>query len=121
MKMITDDDIYRARLIYLGPPGYTLPIQLPYAQWGLFIALVCTNLMVFVGASGNVLASGVAIAVAVFLTYYIWSFVNPDRPVRVVLRVAFTDWRSIRQQAATKTRFSSRHIRWTDIPRKGRR
>ncbi len=40
MRLRTDDDIYRARLVYLGPPGYTLPIQLPYAQYGLFIVLV---------------------------------------------------------------------------------
>ena len=40
MRLRTDDDIYRARLVYLGPPGYTLPIQLPYAQYGLFVLLV---------------------------------------------------------------------------------
>ena len=40
MRLRTDDDIYRARLVYLGPPGYTLPIQLPYAQYGLFILLM---------------------------------------------------------------------------------
>ena len=40
MRLRTDDDIYRARLVYLGPPGYTLPIQLPYAQYGLFLVLV---------------------------------------------------------------------------------
>ena len=33
MRLRTDDDIYRARLVYLGPPGYTLPIHLPYAQY----------------------------------------------------------------------------------------
>ncbi len=42
MRLRTDDDIYRARLVYLGPPGYTLPIQLPYAQYGLFVLLVPT-------------------------------------------------------------------------------
>ena len=40
MRLRTDDDIYRARLVYLGPPGYTLPVQLPYAQYGVFILLV---------------------------------------------------------------------------------
>ena len=40
MRLRTDDDIYRARLVYLGPPGYTLPVQLPYAQYGLFVILV---------------------------------------------------------------------------------
>ena len=40
MRLRTDDDIYRARLVYLGPPGYTLPIHLPYAQYGMFVLLV---------------------------------------------------------------------------------
>ena len=40
MRLRTDDDIYRARLVYLGPPGYTLPVQLPYAQYGMFVLLV---------------------------------------------------------------------------------
>jgi hypothetical protein len=40
MRLRTDDDIYRARLVYLGPPGYTLPVHLPYAQYGMFVVLV---------------------------------------------------------------------------------
>ena len=40
MRLRTDDDIYRARLVYLGPPGYTLPVHLPYAQYGMFMLLV---------------------------------------------------------------------------------
>ena len=40
MRLRTDDDIYRARLVYLGPPGYTLPMHLPYAQYGMFVLLV---------------------------------------------------------------------------------
>ena len=40
MRLRTDDDIYRARLVYLGPPEYTLPVHLPYAQYGMFVALV---------------------------------------------------------------------------------
>jgi len=40
MRLRTDDDIYRARLVYLGPPGYTLPMHLPYAQYGMFVILV---------------------------------------------------------------------------------
>ena len=40
MRLRTDDDIYRARLVYLGPPGYTLPVHLPYTQYGMFMLLV---------------------------------------------------------------------------------
>lgn len=116
MKLRADDDIYRVRLVWLGPPGHTLPFQLPYAQYGLFLALVIASLVVFVGATGAWQMTGVALAVAVFLTYYIWIHVDPDRPVRKVLKVALTDWRSLPEQPETKTRFRASHIRWTDIP-----
>jgi hypothetical protein len=46
MRLRTDDDIYRARLVYLGPPGYTLPVQLSYAQYGVFIVLVPAFMMI---------------------------------------------------------------------------
>ena len=49
MRLRTDDDIYRARLVYLGPPGYTLPVQLPYAQYGMFILLVPFYLVIRYG------------------------------------------------------------------------
>jgi len=50
MRLRTDDDIYRARLVYLGPPGYTLPVHLPYAQYGMFIllALVATRTLSYI-------------------------------------------------------------------------
>ncbi|MGI5236461.1 hypothetical protein [Dactylosporangium sp. CA-139066] len=93
MLLRTDDDIYRARLVYLGPPNYTLPIQLPYAQYGLF-AVLCTG---FVGA-GTLLTGGfgwigVEIGAAMVSTYAIWRHVDPDRPARKILATAARDWR----------------------------
>ena len=94
MRLRTDDDIYRARLVYLGPPGYTLPVQLPYAQYGLFIILV----PLFMGIHYLMTfqfdpVPAWEIALAMVTTSFIWRHVDPDRPARTVIRTALTDWR----------------------------
>lgn len=105
MRLRTDDDIYRARLVYLGPPGYTLPIQLPYAQYGLFLLLV--PLFMF----GHYLFTqqidvipAWEIALAMVTTSYIWRHVDPDRPARTVIRTALTDWRGAKAVAGEELR-----------------
>lgn len=104
MRLRTDDDIYRARLVYLGPPGYTLPIQLSYAQYGVFVLLVplfmvlhgLINLMIS-GNFGFDLFPAWEIALAMVSTSLIFRYVDPDRPARMVLRTALTDWRNTRE------------------------
>ena len=95
MRLRTDDDIYRARLVYLGPPGYTLPVQLPYAQYGLFILLVPFFMFIHALFTGFRFDPFPAweIALAMVTTSYIWRHVDPDRPARTVIRTALTDWR----------------------------
>ena len=94
MRLRTDDDIYRARLVYLGPPGYTLPFQLPYAQYGLFLVLV----PLYIGIHYLITfqfdpVPAWEIALAMVTTSFIWRYVDPDRPARMVIRTALTDWR----------------------------
>jgi hypothetical protein len=98
MRLRTDDDIYRARLVYLGPPGYTLPVQLPYAQYGMFVVLV----PVYMGLHFLITQSidpfpAWEIALAMVTTSYIFRHVDPDRPARLVIRTALTDWRRSRE------------------------
>ncbi|GIH18165.1 hypothetical protein [Rugosimonospora africana] len=103
MRLRTDDDIYRARLVYLGPPGYTLPFQLPYAQYGLFVLLV--PLFMFVHYLFTLhfdLFPAWEIALAMVATSYIFRHVDPDRPARMVIRTALTDWRSTREPSVEK-------------------
>jgi hypothetical protein len=100
MRLRTDDDIYRARLVYLGPPGYTLPIHLPYAQYGMFVFLVplfmfLHYLMTFEFDP----FPAWEIALAMVTTSYVFRHVDPDRPARVVIRTALTDWRRTREPA----------------------
>lgn len=98
MRLRTDDDIYRARLVYLGPPGYTLPIHLPYAQYGLFVLLVPTFMFIHWMFTLRVeIFPAWEIALAMVTTSYIFRHVDPDRPARMVIRTALTDWRGSRE------------------------
>lgn len=98
MRLRTDDDIYRARLVYLGPPGYTLPIHLPYAQYGLFIVLVPLYMFIHWMFTLRVeLFPAWEIALAIVTTSYIFRHVDPDRPARMVIRTALTDWKGSRE------------------------
>ncbi len=115
MRLRTDDDIYRARLVYLGPPGYTLPVQLSYAQYGLFILLVPVFMFIhyLFTLSVDVIPAW-EIALAMVTTSFIWRYVDPDRPARMVIRTALTDWRGKRPVSdhdERAPRLVGRHIR----------
>ncbi len=98
MRLRTDDDIYRARLVYLGPPGYTLPIHLPYAQYGLFMLLVPAFMAIHYLFTFHIdIFPAWEIALAMVSTSYIFRHVDPDRPARMVIRTALTDWRRSRE------------------------
>jgi hypothetical protein len=109
MRLRTDDDIYRARLVYLGPPGYTLPIQLPYAQYGLFVLLVPTFMGIRWALTALFTGHGMIdpfpaweIALSIVATSYVFRHVDPDRPARMVIRTALTDWRRTREPASER-------------------
>ena len=100
MRLRTDDDIYRARLVYLGPPGYTLPLQLPYAQYGMFVLLVPIFMFLHYLLTFHFDAFPAwEISLAMVTTSYIFRHVDPDRPARAVIRTALTDWRRTREPA----------------------
>src|SRR5882757_7459749 len=100
MRLRTDDDIYRARLVYLGPPGYTLPVQLSYAQYGVFVVLVPLFMFVHYLFTLHIdIFPAWEIALAIVSTSFIFRHVDPDRPARMVIRTALTDWRSTREPA----------------------
>jgi hypothetical protein len=113
MRLRTDDDIYRARLVYLGPPGYTLPVHLPYAQYGLFVLLVPLYVLIHWLFTFEFDFPAWEIALAMVTTSYIFRHVDPDRPARVVIRTALTDWRRTREPAIEQrdARLVARRIR----------
>ena len=100
MRLRTDDDIYRARLVYLGPPGYTLPVQLSYAQYGVFLLLVPLFMLIHYAFTLHVdIFPAWEIALAIVTTSFIFRHVDPDRPARMVIRTALTDWRRTHEPA----------------------
>ena len=111
-KIRTDDDIYRARLVYLGPPGYTLPIHLSYAQWftGLVLAVMFGGGALLV--TGSPWLAWWASCLSGLVTALIFKYVNPDRQARHIVRTAFTDWRrTTPQPPAQLPRHGVAHIR----------
>lgn len=98
MKLRTDDDIYRARLLYLGPPGYTFPVHLPYAQYGVFAVLVALYMFIHWLFTFTVeIFPAWEIALAMVSTSLVFRYVDPDRPARAVIRTVLTDWRRTRE------------------------
>lgn len=109
MRLRSDDDIYRARLLFLGPRGFTLPFHLPYVAYPLFVAV----LFLVIGA--RFLITGTAdifpaieIALSIVITSLVLRQVSPDRPVRTVLRTAATDWRRDRDNLSGGVRVRPR-------------
>jgi hypothetical protein len=93
MKLRTDDDIWRARLVWLGPDEYPMPFHWPYAQWGLLVVLAAA----FLGIGSLIAgwyASGTAIAAAIVATKVVWRYVDADLPAHKFLYAIATDWRA---------------------------
>jgi hypothetical protein len=112
VKVETDDDVYRAKLVYLGPTGYTFPVQWPYQLWALLAVVITVVNVIFHFAFGSG-SWGFATGLGAFITYVIWRQVNPDRPVRAVFTVMATDWRRVRHApdaTATPTAMTTKHI-----------
>jgi hypothetical protein len=84
--------------VYLGPPGYSLPLQLPYTQYGLFAVLAIVFVLLGYLLTWSVdLFPAWEIAAAMFATSMVFRYVDPDQPARKVLHIALTDWRRTRQ------------------------
>jgi hypothetical protein len=114
----TDDDIYRVRLVYLGPSEYTLPVHLPYAQWGLFAVLAAVLSAASWLLTGGLGWAPVAIGAAMPVTAVVWGHVNPDRPARTILRTVARDWRRTRPDREQRLpRLTARRIHFgPDLP-----
>ncbi len=54
MRLRPDDDIYRVRLLFLGPRGFTLPFHLPYVAYPLFIGILALLMLLRFLITGTV-------------------------------------------------------------------
>jgi hypothetical protein len=122
MRLRTDDEIYRVRMVYLGPPGYTFPWQFTYGQYALMGALTGIWALVLSLVTRDVtLGVPFGFATALFMTAWISRRSNPDLTLLKVMKVTATDWRSFQSPPpAPLPRRSARHIRITTV-RKGNR
>jgi hypothetical protein len=114
MRLRTDDDIYRARLLYLGPPGYTLPVHLPYGQYGAFAGMLALFMLLHWAFTGDVdLFPAIEISLALVSTSLIFRYVDADRPASTVVRTLLTDWKHTRDAGHEKRipAFTTRSIR----------
>lgn len=77
-----DDEIYRSSRIYLGPPGYTLPVRVPYRAMGVAGAVIvpCLIALRIAGLSGIALYV-VALAVSCAMAALVVRLTGPERPV----------------------------------------
>jgi len=93
MRLRPDDDIYRAKLLFLGPKGFTLPVHLPYVAYPLFMVVLAVVILIRFMLTGHVdKFPAIEISLSIVLTSLILRQVSPDRPVRAVLRVDWAGW-----------------------------
>ncbi len=95
-----DDDIRRHNSVYLGPPGYTLPVRATYAQYGLYTAATAVGVAVG-AATGSSLIGCWVIGFSWIAARFIWRGVDPDKPVRKVIKTVAVDWRRTRPNPDT--------------------
>ena len=96
MRLRTDDDIYRARLVYLGPPGYALPWQIPYSQYGVIVVMTLLFwLLRFLLTWHVTLVPIWELCAATIATSLIYRFVDPDRPARKLIATLLSDWHRV--------------------------
>jgi hypothetical protein len=111
MRLRPDDDIYRAKLLFLGPKGFTLPVHLPYVAYPLFMVVLAVVILGRFLLTGHVdKFPAIEISLSIVLTSLILRQVSPDRPVRAVLRTAATDWRRDRSALERGGRARSRIV-----------
>jgi hypothetical protein len=76
--------------------------------------------VVIIGVTGDKTIAGFAVALSTLTTHLIFKYVTPDRPARVVVKTAATDWQRIQPKPDKPVRMTGRHIRITE-PRGSRR
>jgi hypothetical protein len=113
MKLRPDDEIRRARLVYLGWGRNPLPVQWTYAKWLLFLAVFAATSLLFFAVFRTLAVTLFTFAVSLLVTSWISDRVDADRPARKVIRTVLTDWRTTPddEDDAALPAFDASHIR----------
>jgi hypothetical protein len=108
MRMKTDDDVYRARVIFLGPKGFTLPFRLPFITYVTGAALLVVSVLVRLALTGGLGFPTWEICFTLLGTWAIHRSISPDRPVRAVLSTWVHGWRRAQLPAPRQERWRLR-------------
>lgn len=92
MRVETDDELGRVDRRWLGPPGRELPFAARYVAWGLGLAFFALG-QTLMSAAGAVSIINTAIVImgSAIATTLVLRTVNPDKPVRVLARAAWSE------------------------------
>jgi hypothetical protein len=102
----TDDLIYRVDNHYLGPTGKTLPFPIRYSAVGVgastfFVLFLVARAILHLSMSYYTFLLLVVGTVAI--SSRITKYINPDRPLRSVIKAAYNDLTSPRPPKPGKT------------------
>ena len=94
-----DDEIYRSSRAYLGPPGYTLPVRIPYRAMPVVAAVFFPGLIALriVGLSGIALYV-VTLAVSCGVAALVVRVTGPERPVSALATIVSHEISAPRQR-----------------------
>ena len=102
----TDDLIYRIDNHYLGPTGKTFPVPIRYSAVGVglstfFVMFILARAVLHLSLSYGTFLIMVVATVAV--TSRVTKYINPDRPLRSVIKAAYNDLTSPRPPKVGQT------------------
>lgn len=102
----TDDLIYRVDNHYLGPTGKTFPVPIRYSAVGVgvgtfFVVFLIARAVLHLSLSYGTFLIMVVVTVAI--TSRITKYINPDRPLRSVVKAAYNDLTSPRPPKSGQT------------------
>lgn len=102
----TDDLIYRVDNHYLGPTGKTFPVPIRYSAVGVgvstfFVLFIIARAVLHLSLSYGTFLIMIVATVAV--TSRITKYINPDRPLRSVVKAAYNDLTSPRPPKVGQT------------------
>ncbi|HXV94276.1 MAG TPA: hypothetical protein VD813_13310 [Pseudonocardia sp.] len=87
MLVRTDDEVYRVDSVWLGPPRATFPWRARYVSYGIGLLLMIVIMFVQrrVGIGLDFFSLAWALVITVFLTRFIGSRIDYERPLGQVL------------------------------------
>lgn len=86
MRLQTDDDVHRLRLVFLGMKDVTWPFEARYLAWGTWAIVAMLSLIILMLTSLFTPATAIwALVLSVLATRYVMRWVDADHTLRSVV------------------------------------